>query len=217
MVSRSGKNKQANKGKETEIASFGLLPSGQLHFMNHSKKCRKRQEQASKHREDLALFFLFAGQARVHFYKDKGNTGEYSMTVFLPAYTCCARGYVFLNRITVICTCKTAPSTSVVSKIAGARVSTESSLKENIAHITMNKARGTSRIQGIWLVPQNSCAFRIVKASHPDLRYSSGTGATAAQCFVFAIAFFSRDKRAASRKTSQKLKQHRQLLLCPWK
>jgi len=109
------------------------------------------------------LHFLFAGQAWVHFYKGKGNTGEYSMTISLLAYTCCALGYVFLNMITVICTCRTGPSTSAVSKIAGAGVSTESNPKEIIVHTTMNKARGTSSIQGTWLVPQNPSAFRTVK------------------------------------------------------
>lgn len=166
---------------------------------------------------DLHFPSLFAGQAWVHFYKDKGNTGEYSMTVFLPVYTCCAHGCLFLNRITVICTCKAAPSTSLVSKIAGAGVNAESSPKENIAHTTINKGRGTSSVQGSWFVPRNPSAFRTAKAIHPDLRYSLGTGPAVAQCFVSATAIFSRGKRTASRKTSQKLKQHRQLLLWPWK
>lgn len=139
------------------------------------------------------------------------------MTIFLLAYTCCAHGYVFFNGITVICTCKTGPSTYVVGKIAGAGVSTESSPKQIVVHTTMNKARETSSIQGTWVVPQNPSAFKTAKASHPDLGYSSGTGAAVAQYFIFAIAIFSRGKRAASRKTSQKLKQHRQLLLWPWK
>lgn len=160
MVSRSGKNKQANKGKETEIASFALLPLGQLHFMNPSEKNAGKDKNKLENTGGPALFFLFAGQAWVHFYGDKGSTGEYSMAVFLPAYTCRAHGYVFLNRITVICTCKTAPSTSVVSKIAGAGVSTESSLKENIARTTMSKARATSRLRAPGLSPPKPQRFQ---------------------------------------------------------
>lgn len=71
---------------------------------------------------------------------------------------------------------------------------------------TVSKARGPSSIQSTWL-----------SASHPDLRYSWGAGAAIAQRFTFAIAIFSRGKGAASRKTSQKFNQQRQLLLRPWK
>lgn len=104
--------KQANKGKEAGIASFGPLPSGQLHFINSSTKCETRQEQASKPRVDLYVPSCWQGKPGCTFTEGKG-TQVNIWGFFLLAYTGC----VFLSSITVICTCKTGPSAPFSAKL----------------------------------------------------------------------------------------------------
>lgn len=104
--------------------------------------------------QEKDLHFLSCLQSKHGYICTKMKGAQVNIqTIFLPACTCCAYVYVFLNTTTIICTCKTAPNTLLSAKSQVQESVQTASLKESTAHTTMGKSRGTSSIQGTWLVP----------------------------------------------------------------
>lgn len=126
MLSCLGKNKQVGRQRLNK-RNQQKLPSSAFFYQSNSilksfQQCKTRRDQASPYRKDLHFPYSLQSKCRCTCTKIKGAQVNVQL-VFLPAYTCCARGCVFLNTFTILCTCKTAPSTSVVSKTTGAGVS----------------------------------------------------------------------------------------------
>lgn len=91
-----GENRQT-KEKEQVLPPWAL----QGDSISQIPPQNARQEQLSEHRADLPFPPCWQGKPGCVF-TEEGNTGEYSGTVFLLAYT----RWVLLSRLTLICTWK---------------------------------------------------------------------------------------------------------------
>lgn len=91
-----GENRQT-KEKEQVLPPWAL----QADSISQIPPQNARQEQLSEHRADLPFPPCWQGKPGCVF-TEEGNTGEYSGTVFLLAYT----RWVLLSRLTLICTWK---------------------------------------------------------------------------------------------------------------